>query len=240
MRKHRRKPYRPNGRGPNGRGPNGHGKHDRRSFYRSAELAHAQIVAVEIPDPYGTPSDATARLEPGLHRDGTQADGELEWHAPEAPRLVVVRNLRGDQIARMVARHQISQSQFEAGRHYQSLHEIAFARALHSLDLAAPVIDKNRYGVELFSDRQRAAIHRLRVIDGSIALRLGIDVLVLVQAVLLGGRSVVDASRRLPRVKASYCRHSASRSTRSRRWPASPTTGPSGHPCRSATPCRRR
>jgi hypothetical protein len=69
----------------------------------------------------------------------------------------VVRSLRGDQIARMVARHQISQSQFEAGRHYQSLHEIAFARALHSLNLAAPVIDKSHCGVEPFSEQQRAA-----------------------------------------------------------------------------------
>jgi hypothetical protein len=48
----------------------------------------------------------------------------------------------------MQARRQISYAQFEAGRHYRSLHEIAFARALHSLDLAAPVIDKGRYGVE--------------------------------------------------------------------------------------------
>jgi hypothetical protein len=106
----------------------------------------------------------------------------------------------------MEARRQISQALFEAGRHYQSLHEIAFAKALHSLDLSAPVIDKSRYGVEPFSDRQRDAIHRLRVIDGTLVLRLGVDVLVLVHAVLLGGRSVVDASRALPRAKASYWR----------------------------------
>jgi hypothetical protein len=81
MRKHRRKPRR----------VNGHGTRDRLGFYRAGELAHAQIAAVEISDPYGTPSDATARPEPGLRRDGTLAEGELEWRAPEAPRLVVVR-----------------------------------------------------------------------------------------------------------------------------------------------------
>jgi hypothetical protein len=141
-----------------------------------------------------------------LHRDGSQAAGELEWRAPEAPRLVVVRSLPGDQIARMEARRQISQAQFAAGRHYQALHEAAFARVLHSLDLVAPVIDENRYGIEPFSDQQHAAIRRLRMIDGTLALRLGVDVLELMQAVLLGGRSVVDASRALPTAKASYWR----------------------------------
>jgi hypothetical protein len=201
----RRKPYDPSKRndhnGHNGL-MNGHGRtHDRRAFYRLPP--DANLASVEILDPNGVPADAEARLAPGLHRDGTQAAGELEWHAPEAPRLVVVRSLRGDHIARMVARHQILQSQFEAGRHYQSLHEIAFARALHSLDLAAPVIDKNRYGVEPFSDQQRSAIRRLRMIDGTLALRLGVDVLELMQAVLLGGRSVAGASRQGGR-KASY------------------------------------
>jgi hypothetical protein len=57
-----------------------------------------------------------------------------------------------------------------------------------------------------FSDQQRAAIHRLRVIDGSIVLRHGIDALVLVHAVLLSGRSVVDASQQLGGGKASYWR----------------------------------
>jgi hypothetical protein len=106
----------------------------------------------------------------------------------------------------MEARRQINEAQFAAGRHYQALHEAAFARPLHSLDLAAPVIDKNRYGIEPFSDQQRAAIHRLRVIDGTLAVRLGVDALVLVHGVLLGGRSVVDASRALPNTKANYWR----------------------------------
>jgi len=204
----RRRPYDPSKRdahnGHSGRA-NGHDhSHDRRGFYRLP--TNADFVAVQIPDPYGVSSDAEAQRAPGLRSDGTEAQGELEWRAPEAPRLVVVRNLRGDQIGRMEARHQISHAQFEAGRHYQSLHEIAFARALHSPDLAAPVIDKNRYGVEPFSDQQRFAIHRLRVIDGSIILRYGVDALELVRAVLLEGRSVVDASRGLGGGKANYWR----------------------------------
>jgi len=49
-----------------------------------------------------------------------------------------------------------------------------------------------------FNDTQRDAIKRLRVIDGTVALRLGIDALVFVHAVLLGGKSVASASRRQP------------------------------------------
>jgi hypothetical protein len=170
----RRRPYDPSRRNGHNGHTNGHA-HDRRAFYRLPP--DANLASVEILDPYGVPADAEARREPGLRRDGTQAAGELEWRAPEAPRLAVVRSMRGDQIARMEARHQISEAQFAAGRHYRSLHEIAFERALHSLELAAPMIDKGCYGVEPFSDRQRAAIHRLRVIDGTLALRHGIDTL---------------------------------------------------------------
>ena len=174
---------------------NGHATHDRRGFYRLP--ANARIAAVEIADPYGVPADATAKLKPGLRHDGTHAHGAPEWHAPEPPRLVVVRSLRGDQIARMEARHQISEAQFAAGRHYQALHEAAFASPLRSLDPARPVIDGGRY-VEPFNDRQRRATQRLRVVDGSIVLRFGIDVLVLVHAVLLGGRSIASAARQQP------------------------------------------
>jgi hypothetical protein len=51
---------------------------------------------------------------------------------------------------------------------------------------------------EPFNDRQRVAIRRLRIINGTVALRLGCDVLMLVHAVLLGGRSVASATRDQP------------------------------------------
>lgn len=136
------------------------------------------------------------------HRRPANTNGR----APEAPRLVVVRSLRADQITNMHARRHISEAQFAAGRHYQALHEVAFAAPLRSLDLTRPVIDMGHHLVEPFDDRQRDAIRRLRVIDGALALRLGIDVLELVQAVLLGGRPVVGASRQLGGGKASYWR----------------------------------
>jgi hypothetical protein len=88
-----------------------------------------------------------------------------------------VRSLRGDQIARMEARHQITEAQFAAGRHYQSLHEIAFASALRSADPARPVID-GHHTIDPFNDRQRDAIRRLRVTDGTLGVRLGIDALI--------------------------------------------------------------
>ena len=103
----------------------------------------------------------------------------------------------------MEARHQISEAQFAAGRHYQALHEVAFASALRSTDPARPVIDQGRHLVEPFDDRHRDAIRRLRVIDGTLTLRLGVGVLALLQAVLLGGRPVVGASRGLGGGKAS-------------------------------------
>jgi hypothetical protein len=68
------------------------------------------------------------------------------------------------------------------------------------------VIDQGRRLVEPFDDRQRVAIRRLRVIDGTLALRLGVDVLTLVRAVLLEGRSVISASRGLAGGKAGYWR----------------------------------
>jgi len=77
---------------------------------------------------------------------------------------------------------------------------------VHSFDLTRPVIDRGRRLVEPFDDRQQDAIRRLRVIDGTLAVRLGVDVLMLVHAVLLSGRLVVDASRALPKTKANYWR----------------------------------
>jgi hypothetical protein len=106
----------------------------------------------------------------------------------------------------MNARHQIDDAQFAAGRHYQALHETAFASALHSADPARPVIDGGRNVVEPFNDKQRDAIRQLRVIDGTLLLRLGIDALALLHAVLLGGRSVASASRQLAAGDVSYWR----------------------------------
>ncbi len=168
--------------------------HDRRSCYASLP-ASARIAAAEISDPYGTPSDAAAKLEPGLHRDGTSAQGEPEWRAPEPPRLLVVRSLRADPLGNMHARKQIGEAQFHAGRLYQDLHEQAFASAVRSADPARPVIDGGRI-YEPFNDRQRDAIRRLRVIDGTIAVRLGFDAVTLVRTVLLEGSSVASAARR--------------------------------------------
>jgi hypothetical protein len=179
---------------------NGHSPHDRRSLYRLP--SHAKIAAVEIDDPY---AHGEAKLDPAEHANGSTAHGAPEWRVVQ-PRLVVIRSLRGDQIARMNARHQIDDAQFAAGRHYQALHETAFASALHSADPARPVIDGGRNVVEPFNDKQRDAIRQLRVIDGTLLLRLGIDALALLHAVLLGGRSVASASRQLAAGDVSYWR----------------------------------
>jgi hypothetical protein len=170
---------------------NGHTPHDRRGLYRLP--SHAKIAAVEIDDPY---AHGEAKLDPAEHANGSTAHGAPEWRVVQ-PRLVVIRSLRGDQIARMNARHQIDDAQFAAGRFYQNLNEQAFASALSSADPERPVIDGGRH-YEPFNDRQRVAIRRLRVINGTVALRLGVDTLVLVHAVLLTGRSVASAARDQP------------------------------------------
>ena len=98
------------------------------------------------------------------------------------------------------ARHQISEAQFAAGRQDHALHEVTFSSALRSEDPARPA-------TAALDDRQCDAIRRLRVIDGTLVVRLGIEVLELLKAVLLGGRAVVGASRELGGGgKASYWR----------------------------------
>jgi hypothetical protein len=66
----------------------------------------------DIDDPWPIRESATERLT-----------GVGEWRAPRP--LRVVRSLRGDQIGRMHARHQIDDAQFHAGRADQQLIEKA-------------------------------------------------------------------------------------------------------------------
>src|SRR5262249_26122748 len=61
-------------------------------------------------------------------------------------------------------------------------------------DLTQPVIDKTHQIADRSTTSSRTPSAGC-VIDGALVLRLGIDVLKLMQAVLLGGRSVAGASR---------------------------------------------
>ena len=160
--------------------------HDRRGYYAPSDLPKdAPIAAVDIDDPWPIRENAAERLT-----------GVGEWLAPQPPKIRIVRSLRGDQIGRMHARHQIDDAQFHAGRAYQQLIEKAgITGHVRSVDLEAPVIDGTRQPTLPVTDATQGALTRLRRVDGELALQHGVETVVLVRAVLIETRSIEAVAR---------------------------------------------
>ena len=123
--------------------------HDRRATRVGVQ---ADVASIEVDDPYATQT------------------GE---------KIIVLRQLRGDPLARLLTHHQIDDAQYLAGRAYQRDWEAA-ERGAHAIDPTREAVDNSRV-TEPLSDKQVRA--RARLLE--VRRALGRKMHVVVHAVLV-------------------------------------------------------
>jgi hypothetical protein len=134
--------------------------HDR----RSQDLPrNAEVAAVEVDDPLG--------LEPG-------------------EKIVTLRSIRNDPLARLHSHRQIDEAQYRGGRAFQDDWEKA-ERGPQAVDPTREYVDGGRMR-EPITERQRKAVLRLNRIERE----LGADGAMLVHEVLVLGLTMEQISRR--------------------------------------------
>ena len=134
--------------------------HDR----RSRDLPHnAEVAAIEIDDPLA--------LEPG-------------------GRIVTLRSIRNDPLARLHSHHQIDEAQFRGGRAFQDDWERA-ERGPRALDPSREHVDGGQFR-EPITERQRSAVLRLNRAERE----LGADGSALVHDILIFGMTMEQVGLR--------------------------------------------
>jgi hypothetical protein len=160
------------------------------------------LAVVSVEDPFSGDAayldrtgnlDAAAKLEPVRHADGTMAEGAPAWAPPSRSRVTAVRNLRGDTIGRMHARHQVDETQYNAARAYQKLVEQSTG-TLRSLDPGKPVIDYAPHADPLPPFRIAAA-KKLREVEAKLKDGYGTAGLNLLRLALTEGNAIEAVAR---------------------------------------------
>jgi hypothetical protein len=137
---------------------------DQAHDHRAQDLPrNAEVAAVEIDNPLG--------LEPG-------------------EKIVAIRSIRNDPLARLHSHRQIDEAQFRGGRAFQDDWEKA-ERGPQAVDPTREYVDGGR-GREPITERQRRAVLRLNRIEHE----LGADGIVLVHEVLVLGLTMEQVGQR--------------------------------------------
>jgi hypothetical protein len=134
--------------------------HDRRA---RDLLRNADVAAVEVDDPMG--------LDPG-------------------DKIVTLRSLRNDPLARLHSRRQIDEAQYQGGRSFQNDWEKA-ERGPQAVDPTREYVDGGQFR-EPITESQRKAVLRLNRIERE----LGADGCALVHEVLIMGMTMEQISER--------------------------------------------
>jgi hypothetical protein len=112
--------------------------------------------------------------------------------SPSAPeehrRTRQLQSLRDDPLASMHHHHQVSDSQYRAGRRWQALWEAKAIGGTRTLDLTQTPVDGSPKGFTGLSDRQQRAAREIERLSSM----LGADGTALICAVLVDGRLLRD------------------------------------------------
>lgn len=133
-------------------------------------LAAGQYAAIEVDDPY-----------------------------EQGEKIVVLRQLRSDPLARLHSHHQIDDAQYHAGRCYQRDWEVA-ERGARAIDPTKEAVDGGRLP-EALTDRQIAARKRLT----RIRVELGRSMRTLLDGVLIERKSIEGFTIGQGRHGARWC-----------------------------------
>jgi hypothetical protein len=167
-------------------------RYDLPQRYREQDLPTTDIGVAVIEDPYTQAGyldaegnlDASARLAPVQHSDGTVADGAPEWVPPRRPTMAVIRTFKTDPVGRMFARRQVDDAQYQAARAYQEAADKATLGSIRSVDWGRTKVSGGLPPDPLPEARQRA-MRWLRVAEDAVVRRHGTEGLGLTRAVLV-------------------------------------------------------
>lgn len=152
----------------------------------------AKVVAIDIDDPYGVPSDAVSKRV-AAPAGSTKQNGPANWQAPEQPLIRVIASVRSDVAAVMFARNQIDKACFRAARGYQELYEVTHSSRLKSCDLDAVhsgAVSGSSYGVDL---KRRARVALMKA-ENQIAQKFGAEGVHVLRDVLALGKTLERAA----------------------------------------------
>jgi hypothetical protein len=177
-------------------------RYDLRQRYVERELPAEHIGIATIEDPYTQAGyldaegnlDATARLTPAQHSDGTVAEGAPGWAPPRRPLMTVFVALKDDPIGRMHSRHQIDEAQYKAARVYQQAADEATLGAVRSIDLEKTKVSGG-LPADPLTDKRRRAMQLQRYAEQRVVNRFGLEGLGLTRAVLSDRQSVEQTAR---------------------------------------------
>lgn len=102
--------------------------HDRRAIQLPA---HAEIAAIDIPDPY--------QIVDGVER--VEHNGIVEWVVPPSDKITVIKSFKRDPVGRMHARKQIGDAEYDAACALQKLHDQAQLGLIKAMDPAKDYVD---------------------------------------------------------------------------------------------------
>jgi hypothetical protein len=112
------------------------------------------------------------------------------YYSPSAPaehrEVKAWQSLRDDPLGRMFHRRQISESQYRAGRAWQSLWDAAEIGRIKTLDLTQTPVDGSPSASQGLSDRQWKAMQSLATLKA----KLGLQGTYIVQAILVDKRTI--------------------------------------------------
>lgn len=158
-----------------------------------------RIAVDTIQDPYGV-SESAKKL-PRQNRDGSPSTGEGEWVSTGQPEILVLRSIRTDPIGWMKSHNQLDESEFLAGRRWQSLYERSHVGSVQAVDTSKEPVDGGKFP-ELLTDNQRIAIEQLRLASYAIVKSVPGDMvrgrarIALIQDVLADGMFIRAAASR--------------------------------------------
>jgi len=140
--------------------------------------------------------DRLAEL-PAIQAQHTVAAVVRDPYSDVGENITVLRATRDDPLAGMLARQQIDQAQFEAGRAWQGLWEAAEVGRIRGIDPMKEPVSGSGPPASPFTDRQREAFNELR----AVSLTLGFEGDRLVREILGERVSLEAAAKRRGREK---------------------------------------
>jgi hypothetical protein len=122
--------------------------------------AHTEVAPIEVVDPYSHVEDTHAEVD----KDGNEFQSK-------GARIIVMRSLRDDPLARLHARGHINHAAYHAGRRWQELCERSNCAGVQAIDFTKEPVDGGKIP-EMISDGQLRAVGQLRAADQHLGVLL--------------------------------------------------------------------
>jgi len=127
-----------------------------------------------------------------LSRQAETVEAQVDDPYEAGAKIIVMRNLRDDPLARLRARGQIDEGQYLGGRHWQQEYEIAELGAAKAIDTTKEAVDGGQIAQDGLTERQQKAFRALALAS----IKLGLEGEALMMDFLVHGRGIKEIAAR--------------------------------------------